>query len=606
MTSSKGIEHSIERAARHYSSLFTLPSYPRITVLSLLVSIVGSVFALFLIANAPITLALQFGILLYSVSALSDLAVPRVFLKSDPIYNSRRCAALSMFSLLLWFGFIVAGSLLARLFAWSLWVALFSVGFAAVCILRLIVLVSTSSVSYSKITGASLIQPVFCLFPMLYTAAVMGYTIKITWLAGFFPLAVLVSFLSAHVFISSINRLGLEVLQTPATVILRAFLANWMENLTTPLERLFERFGKEKTISFSLLGFRAGKGFKSIIVVPSFHPGPFRNVGSSHLPHMIQEALEKRLQCVVAVPHGLFGHEFDLASQLQNQKVLKAILDSTEFVGFASKATGVVRAQREVAGATCQIFGDCALLTLTLAPETTEDFPREIGDFIVQEASNLGLARVLIVNAHNSINGAFDVISAMEPLKEAAAQALREASKEERRHFELGTAKIVPKEFSVEDGMGSGGICVSAFRVGGQTSVYVTIDGNNMVSGLRDRILASLEDLGVDAGEVLTTDTHEVNAVVMTARGYHPLGEAISPERLIRLVKAAVEKALSTMEPVSVGWRTGAASNVKVIGETQIQELPLLADRSVRRAKRIAVPLFLGAGLSLVAFLLIL
>ena len=604
--SSKSIEHSIERAVKHYSSLFTLPSYTRIIVLSLLLCIAGSVFTLFLIANTPIALVLQFGVFLFFLSAFSDIIASRALFRSDPIYNARRCAALSMFSLLLWFGFLLVGSLFARFYSWSYWVVLFSIGFASVCILRLIVLSATSSVSYSRMAGASLIQPVLCLSPMFCVASAMGYVARVSWLVGFLPVAVLVSILTARVFIGSINRLGLEALQTPATMILKAFLASWMEDLAAPIESLFERFGKVKTITFSLLGFAAKGNITSIVVVPAFHPGPFRNVGSSQLPRVIQEALEERLHCVAAVPHGLFGHEFDLSSQLQNQKVLKGILDSAEFVEFASKATGFVKARRGVAGATCQIFGDCALLTLTLAPETTEDFPRETGDFIVQEASHLGLAHAIVVNAHNSINSAFDVSSALESLKEAAAEALREALKEEQQSFCLGTARIVPAEFRIEDGMGSGGVCAFAFRVGRQTSVYVTIDGNNMVSGLRDRILESLRDLGVDDGEVLTTDTHEVNAIVMTARGYHPLGEAISHEKLIRVVKAAVTEALGRLEPVSVAWRAGAVSDVKVIGEKQIQELPFLADRSVSRAKRISVPLFGAAGLVLIALLLVL
>jgi putative membrane protein len=599
------MEHSIERAVKHYSSLFTLPSYTSIVALSLLLCLAGSEFTLFIVAGAPIILSFQFGVFLFTLSALSDIAVRRAFLSSDLIYTLRRCAALSMFSLLLWFFFLLVGSLLARFLSWSLWVALFSIGFAAVCILRLIVLVSTSSASCSRVAGAALTQPILCLFSMFYVASSMGYMVRIDWLVGFFPMAVLVSILTASAFISFINRLGLEALQVPSTVILRAFLVNWMENLTAPIEALLERFGTEKSIDFSLLAFKSEDDIKSIVVVPSFHPGPFRNVGSSQLPHIIQETLETRFGCVVAVPHGLFGHEFDLSSQAQNQKVLQGILDSAKFTSFASGASGFVKVQKGVAGATCQIFGDCALLTLTLAPETTEDFPREVGDFIVHEAGNLGLAHVVVVNAHNSIDSTFDVNSALESLKEAATEALKRALGEQQRAFQLGTAKIVPARFSVEDGMGPGGICVLAFRVGEQISIYVTIDGNNMVSGLRDRILGSLGELGVDDGEVLTTDTHEVNAIVVTARGYRPLGEAISHEELIGFVKTAAAEALGNMKPASVAWRAGLVSHVKVIGERQIQELPLLADRTVSRAKKTAVPLFSATGLVLIALLLV-
>jgi putative membrane protein len=606
MASSKSLEHSIERAVKHYSSLFTLPSYTRIVVFTLLMCVAGSILTLFFIADAPIVLALYSGILLFSLSAFSDLIIRQGFFKSDPIYNSRRCAALSMFSLLLWFGFLFVGSLLARILSWSFWFALFSMGFAAVCILRLIVLSSTSFGSYLRIVGASLLHPALCLPTLFCVASSVGHILKSTWLVGFIPAAVLVSILTAHIFIRTVNRLGVETLQTPTTMVLRAFLANWMENLTAPIEDIFERFGKEKTIDFSLLGFRTNDGVKSVVVVPSFHPGPFRNVGSSLLPSIIQEAIENKLHCVAAVPHGLFGHEFDLSSQLQNQRVLEGIMSAADFAEGTSDATAFLKAQKGVAGASCQIFGDCALLTLTLAPETTEDFPRELGDFIVEEAAKLGLKHAIVINAHNSIDGAFDVGSALESLKEAAAEALRKASGVKRQSFELGAARTVPKEFNVEDGMGLGGISALALRVGGQVNAYVVIDGNNMVSGLRDEILVSLEELGVERGEVLTTDTHEVNAIVMTARGYHPLGEAIPHERLISYAKAAVAEALNNMQRVSAAWRAGSIPNVRVIGEKQIEELPSLADKSVQRAKKVAVPLFAAAGLALIALLFVL
>jgi len=395
LVSSKSLEYSIERAVKHYSSLFVLPSYRRIALLTILLCVTSSILMLSLIAETRIVLSLQFGMLLFSLSAVSDLILRRVFLEQDPIYNLRRCAALSMFSLLLWFGFIFIGSLLTRFISWGFWFDLFAIGFAAVCILRLIVLSSTSFVSYLKMLGASLAQPTLCLVSMFYVASFRSYALENVLIAGFFPISIVVSILTAHAFISSVNDLGMKAFQTPTTMILKAFLANWMEDLTAPIESIFERFGKEKTIGFSLLGFEAQGNIKSVVVVPSFHPGPFRNVGSSLLPFMIQEALERKFCCVAAVPHGLFGHEFDLSSQQQNQKVLEGVLGSADFVRYASGATGFVRVQEGVASASCQIFGDCALLTLTLAPETTEDFPQEIGDFILGEAGKLGLAHTL-------------------------------------------------------------------------------------------------------------------------------------------------------------------------------------------------------------------
>ncbi len=574
-----------------------------VVFLTFLLCLVGSVVTIFLLnfSLSVIVLALQFGLFLFLLSTISDFIIRQVFVKSDPVYDTRRCAALSMFSILLWFGFLLIGSLLTRLHP-SVWFDLSMIGFAAVCVLRLIVFSSTSFASFWKVVGASFAQPVICLIPMSYAMYSVGYAFYSSMLL-YILITAPISILTASIFIRAVDNVGSQTFKMPTTTILKAFLANWMEDLNTPVEALFENFGKEKSIDFSMLAFEADNKIQSVIVVSSVHPGPFKNVGSSLLPFMVQESLERKLNCVVSVPHGLFSHEFDLSSQRQNEKVLSKLLASTNFTRFASEATRFMRTRRGVASASCQIFGDCAVLTLTLAPETTEDFPQEVGDFILEEARSLGLANVVIINAHNSIDKPFDVSSAVEPLKEASLEALKKASTSELFSIEVGAARITASEFSPKHGMGPGGISALAVRVDEQTCAYVTIDGNNMVSGLRESILDSMKELGVDAAEVLTTDTHAVNAIVMTQRGYHPLGEAIPPDALIAYIKHAVKEALNNLKPASVAWQIGTVSNVTVIGEKQIKEMSSLADKALQRAKKTAFPLFTATGLFLIALL---
>ncbi len=603
MASEGSLDYSIKRAVKHYASLFGLPSHSRLTLLTFALCQLGAILSIAVLARAPLLLALQFGLFLFLLSGASDLILGRFLLGPDPIYNVRRSAALSMFSLLLWFGFLLIGSSLVRLLGlWVFWVDAFLVGFAAVCILRLIVLFSTSFSSLWRRISSSLLQPALCLVSMIFVPLSMGNSFGLSQTVYVF-FSTFVSLVTAFIFVSSVDRVGLATLKVPTTEILKAFLANWMEDLKGPVESLFEDFGREKTIDFSLLAFRGKKRFKSIVAVSSFHPGPFKNVGSSSLPHEIQEALEARFGCVAAVPHGLFGHDFDLCSQRQNRKVLKAIMESADFQRFNSGTTGFVRARKGTASASCQLFGSVAVLCLTLAPETTEDFPKELGDSILKLASKLDIPHVVIINAHNSIDGPFDIGGVINDLKDASAEALEKASKQKPSAFEVGAVRIAPAEFKTEDGMGPGGICVLLIRLTNQICAYVTIDANNMVSGMRERILGALQRLGIDDGEVLTTDTHAVNAVVMTERGYHPLGEAIPQQQLVEYVECAAKEALSRMSTASVSWRCGEASGVNVIGEQQIKEMPLLADEALRQAKNSALKLFATVGAALVALL---
>jgi putative membrane protein len=152
--------------------------------------------------------------------------------------------------------------------------------------------------------------------------------------------------------------------------------------------------------------------------------------------------------------------------------------------------------------------------------------------------------------------------------------------------------------------MGPSGITVIVTEVDGRKAAYVTIDGNNMVSGLRDKILSAIKELGIDDGEILTTDTHSVCGMIRSTRGYNLVGEAIDHQKLIAQIKEAASIALINMEPATTSWRTEIIPKVKIIGEQQITELTVLADRTTERVKRVAVVLFPVAAIILTGLLL--
>jgi putative membrane protein len=235
-----------------------------------------------------------------------------------------------------------------------------------------------------------------------------------------------------------------------------------------------------------------------------------------------------------------------------------------------------------------------------------EDLPPELDSFIEDVAQKHGLSTAISVDAHNSIQGHFNVDVAINPLKEAVMVCLEKVVNLEFKRFEVGAAKIVPQAFSLREGMGPGGIVVTAVKAGNQTTAYVTIDGNNMISGLREKILSALSEVGVHDGEVFTTDTHAVNAVVLNARGYHPIGEAMDQETLIKHIKQATTDALANLESAEASWRTENVSNVRVIGEKQVEAMCMLADKALQRAKRLAISVFPLSGVVMVALLLLL
>jgi predicted neutral ceramidase superfamily lipid hydrolase len=605
---SKGsLDEYMSSTVKHYSSLFTLPSLSKVILGIAVLCMVGGVAVALPLFSSYRTLAtgLLFGAMLFSIVVLSDLIISQSFMKADPIFDLRRCSALSFFSWMIWLAFMSLGAT-ASFFVkgHNVWVKFFFSGLCPVLTLRLLVFSTVSLADYEEIFASSVIQPASCVISFLLIAPLLGYAISVPSL--FFLLsATVIAVAVVFLFTSLLDRTGRATVGIGSLSLFKAFLVNWIIDADKPLEGFFEKLGVDENIEVSLLGFRTEKKMKAIMVIPACHRGPFKNVGSSLLPYLIQAALGKQARCVVVVPHGLVGHERDLASQFQNRLMVKSILDSVEsFSSLGLQAKTFTRVQKNGAKASCQAFGDCAVFTLTLAPETTEDLPQRLNSMISEESDKAGLHHTMVINAHNSLEGASKSDESIASLKAAAAASLEKSLQRKQFPFEIGAATVTPEEFSVRDGMGPGGISVITVKVADQIAAYITIDGNNMVSGLRERIISQLVDLGVVDGEVLTTDTHAVNGIVQIARGYHPIGEAMDQTKLIRWVEHAVKEALGNMEPAEALWTSTVVPNVKVIGEKQITQLCLLAERTLERAKKLAALLFSSAGILLAVLFL--
>jgi len=589
------LNQSMDKVVKRYSSLFELPSYAKVLLLLALSCLgAGIVSAItFFPPFEALVKGLFLGFSVFIVNLIFDYVVSMLILRQDPIYDVRRTAALSLFCWGLWVLFILVGVAIGML------VRLCLLGFSAVLILRLIVFNSTSSTGSKRLLAASLLQPFPCLIPFLLFWAKIDYF----HISLFIIFSTVVSVLSSFLFIFLLNRMGEQTLKIPSLSLFKAFLINWIVGLNAPFEEYLEKLGEERDVKVSLIKFDASKP-KAVMVVPFVHPGPFKNVGSSLLPSMLKTTLENELNCVACVPHGLLGHEFDLSSQIQNQKILNRVVESSNFKASETQATPFIKISNGSATTCCQVFGKFAFLSFTLAPRTTEDLPEELGLFVQGEAEKHGLTHCAVVNAHNSINGTISRREALNALKATAAKCLEQTASLKRLLFEVGAATVIPKEFSLKDGMGPGGITVVMVKVGEQKTAYVVIDGNNMVSGLREKILSTLKSMGISEGEVFTTDTHAVNALILSRRGYHPIGEAIDPEKLIGYIKRATLAAVSDLESAKAAAHSITVRNVKVIGEKKLETLCLLTDKVLQRAKMSVIPIFASAGLLLMLFLM--
>lgn len=591
----------IDKVVKRYSKLFGLPSQNRITVYLAVLSLHAGVLSILTLGLSVenFVVGLVFGGLFFLLTMVSDLIVSRTSMKRDIIFNLRRCSALSFFSSLVWFGVLILGGLISgSLGAPELWIKFFFLGFGGSLILRLLVLSITSFVRFISALFSALLQPVIVLVSISSISSTIGYVPELEFLS-LLSVSVSSSIVVVAIFKYFMDTVGTGSLGIASSVLFKAFLANWTEDLVAPMETFFEKLGNIQDINVSLLTFRTNEKLKAAIVVPSLHPGPFKNLGSSLFPSLLQKAIHDKYGCVVSVPHGLVGHEVDLASQSQNQKVIDSIVGFVGSSSSYSKASPMLRTEIGDAKTSCQVFGDAAFLTLTTAPKTMEDLPPELDAFIIEEAKKRGLS-ALAIDAHNSMGGQFDLGAAVSSFSASSVACLKEAMNSKFSSFTVGASTVVT-DFTLQEGMGPGGITVLVTEVESKKAAYVTIDGNNMVSGLREKILSSIKELGIDDGEVLTTDTHSVCGMIRSARGYNLVGEAIDHQKLIEYIKKATTLAIKNMEPATASWRTEVIPDIEVIGEHQIHELTALADKTTERVKRVAITLFPLATILLIA-----
>jgi putative membrane protein len=602
MAKDNSLNQSMDRATKHYSSMFSLPSYKTALLAVAVTCIIAVNLSTLLLFPSLGTLAL--GTSLFIITYITDTIVSKIILKSDPIFSMRRTLALSLVCWVIWLVFIVLGVGLSYAFSWLLWVKLTLLGFAAVLTLRFLAFNATSSASTWRQILSVLMGPVLSVATFAFFWMEISTTVVLQVLP-FVVLSPIIGYAAVYLLLSSIDHLGRTAYSLPALPLFRAFLLNWVTDQNEPLEKHLETMGTDADIEVTLLKFDSASKPKAALIVPQVHPGPFKNIGSSLLPSLLKKSYEQEFGGNACVPLGVLGHELDLASQAQNKKIIAHTVDSAKFNAQDTLASPLVRTKEGTATASCQIFGDTAFLSFSLAPNTTEDLPQELGRIVNEEAKTLGLKNAVVVNTHNCLTAIIDTAEHLDELKEAASKCLQKALSLPTKPFKVGSATVFPNEFNLKSGMGAGGITVIVIEVENHKIAYVIIDGNNMIPKLRETILNSLADLGFDLSEVFTTDTHSVTASVTGRRGYHPVGEVMDHKLLLNYISEAAKNAEANLEASKSGYLHFVVPQVRVIGEERLKSVTTLVDKAIVKAKHLIAPIFGTEGLLLIFLLLL-
>jgi len=588
-----------ERFLQLTKYIFKAPDWKTLVLFSLLLSLLFGMFFDFHHGILTPIGALVAGFVLIGLPAVSasffTLPLVRLYARSSAI-TLNRSALLSFLNTIIIGIFVILSYFVSMMTQrWDV-LSGYSLALGFVFGFRLLILLATVNNNVLKIAFPASLQTLFGAFLLLlYLNHELNLVSFYMNLAIFCVIFAVGSFL----YIKYMDAPMKKTLGVSGMDLLRTFIAHLSEG-STEMEEIFKKIGEPVDIPITVIAFRNEKKLKTVFVVPSAHTGLTGKIGGGDLPSHLTNCFDS----FVLVPHGLANHDFDLISKEETRKVEHAAreaLSSIKFQAFSTPSIRFVEGDVKMRG---QRFGDSVMLVFTTAPKPSEDAEFALGITAMAEARAEGARDTAIIDAHScgmiGTKGitlgsklSFDILKCV---KKTTAELFK--AKEGRIKVGIAHKSGFPEDVSI----GELGIRVVVTELFNRRNAYILIDGNNMVKGLRERIINSLNVEGIEA-EVMTTDTHAMNKKEV----YNYVGmKTKKHDEIINTIKEAVKEAISDLEPVEVGAGTGIAKNVFVFGSHTTAKLLSTANATVVMGGFLAVSVTVATiALSILAFLLV-
>lgn len=464
-------------------------------------------------------------------------------------------------------------------------------GFTALCYgislgfifgLRLLILVSIADYRLHRMVLPALVQSLAG-----YAGGVLVFPDPFVL---FVPIILLFFGIGFSVLIWLIDRPLYRAFRIRGLEFLNAFIAHLTDG-SKNMEEFFRTIGVEAFVpQVSIFFKRAGKR-DLILTIPNVHPGPMGEIGGGNLPAILKDKFSEE----VMVTHGCATHDFNLVSESEIDRIVTAIDRTRSNLEYSPLAAPSWRIVVGSVSLLSQRIGDALLMVSTRSPEKTEDLDFCIGHAIMCEGHRV-CRHIGFIDAHNRMG---DEIDAILPGTRTAHEYFTAASGAMDRWEQVPLSGLkagyahLPLPFSRFEGIGDIGLQVLVCEVAGQRTAYVLIDGNNMVSGVREQIRDAVLGI-VDEAEIMTTDTHVVN----TISGKNPVGLRAPPDQLTAFVCNAVREAVRDLSDAEAAGSTASCEGIVIFGSDSIAQLASI----VNTILVYVVPI--SAGMLLLAVLL--
>lgn len=600
---------SSKEIATKYKLLFRLPSYKVILVETVLLSILfGVIHGLgrnYFVKKSLLKNIVSFSFGYYMIPAFLSTYMTKRIIKGE-VLTERRLAGLSLFTVLFMGISNITGITVSVLMNSMLIQEIITIISCGIITSLKYLVICTLEEQRLKAFLSSISHYIMCIivgaliYQLIEKYGIFNMILRSIYVAGSFTI-------TSWFLMDTVDKIGLKITKIKGTKLFNAFATYWLAHKKEKIEKILEKQAYKEDVKIkSIIFFDEKEHPTHVIIIPEFHFGPFRDLGSSQFPHLMINRLEE-IGIKGIVLHGVSEHGQDIAKNSHCKYIIDKIIEEIHKVQpTESQATPILKIRKGKCTIYCQLFHNIALLIITRAPYLTEDLPIWIREKIRKIAKRIGIKDVIVVDAHNSIRDDEQISEKdYKEIIKGVEKALIEAKKRKLNKLKIGMKREKIKEYDERQGIGKGGVIGLTLNVENKKYTFIIFDGNNMMPKFREKVIQTLSQKKVQNVEVLTTDTHSVNGLTSKERGYHPVGE-IDPERVLvdyalRVAKES-ERKITT---VTYTIKEITVKNVKVLGEDMLTKFSKAINESLRAVKKISVTLFtLSTVTSIILFLL--
>ncbi|MFW9907503.1 MAG: DUF2070 family protein [Candidatus Thorarchaeota archaeon] len=596
-----GERAKVKETVSLYSKVWRLPTYRGIVIRTIVMALASAGFlSLLKLMKSDLPSGLNafifYSVLLLITAFLGSGMMYLIIRKKGSPLDTRRTLGAAQFGLLFWFFLGSLGGLIDFLLVTSsieanLWTAGVALGYLIFAFL---------------VTGLSDHHPLrnfmaaaMPLIIWLFLASALSLTpYELPLLPDFWyftiPLIFIIDSFAVHYIFKAVSHPFERDLGINGPELLRAFGYDYLVENPEPLESIMTQISVVQDVPVELIVFRGETGLIAIGVILYVHPGPFRDIGSSGLPSKIIEHVKQKHGVQAFILHGSCTHHQNLTNKLDYSIVMSEIDRLIEEAPAHHEISGPHWSDRGKFKVWSIFAGEDVLGITTSAPEFTDDISLEVGREAADEArkSVPSIRYVALSDAHNCIDD--DAVSVMpgDPEAKEYIESVRDAISltigQPRQKFQAGICQICPPGISAKEGMGPGGVVALVLKTGEKLSALISIDGNNMDPGFREKAQELLRKEGFDNVELTTTDTHLVNAISLSSKGYPPVGN-IKPGIVLEAIGEATKNAREALQPARVGFSFGEAKGIRTFGEKGFDTLTQDVTEAYQIAKRVGL-----------------